>query len=389
MSAIGSVFFKEVTDNLRDRRTLMSSLLFGPLFGPILFAVMMSFMINQTVREADEPLELPVVGQAFAPNLIDFLEQNGATIMDAPDDPQAAVKLGDHDVVLVIPPNFAERFRAAEPARVQLVTDNSNTQTLKSVGHARRLLDAYSARTGLLRLQARGINPLVTQALMVEELDTSTPSGRAVLVLGMMTYLIIFAVLIGGMYLAIDTTAGERERGSLEPLLTLPVPRGSLIIGKIAATCAFMMLSLLLTLSAFVVSLKFVPLETLGMTASFGVAAALQVFLIMLPFVLLGAALMTVVASFTRSYKEAQTWLSAVLFVPTLPIVFAAVNSLRPSIELMAVPSLAQHLLITDLIKNEPIQLPYVLVASLCTMALGVLLTVLAVRLYRREAILG
>lgn len=389
MSTAFTVLRKEVTDNLRDRRTLLSSLLFGPLFGPVLFAVMMSFMINQTVREADEPLDLPVAGKEHAPNLVSFLVQNGATVIDAPEDPQAAVKGGEHDVVLVIPADYPARFRSAEPAPVQLIADNSNSRTLKSVNHARRLLEAYSARTGLLRLQARGISPMVTKAVLVEDIDVSTPSARAVLVLGMMTYFIIFAVLIGGMYLAIDTTAGERERGSLEPLLTLPASRTSLIVGKIAATCVFMMLSLFICLAAFSISLKFIPLESMGMTTNFGMGAAMAVFLIMLPFVLLGAALLTVVASFTRSYKEAQTWLSAVLVVPTLPIVFAAVNSLKPSLELMTVPSLAQHLLITDLIKNEPVQASYVAIACTSTTVLGLFCTWLAVRLYRREAILG
>ena len=75
---------------------------------------------------------------------------------------------------------------------------------------------------------------------------------------------------MGGMYLAIDTTAGERERGSLEPLLSLPVTRDQLMLGKIAATCVFMALSLLLSLVSFYVALKFMPFEKLGMTPNFG-----------------------------------------------------------------------------------------------------------------------
>ena len=86
-----------------------------------------------------------------------------------------------------------------------------------------------------MRLVARGVSPLALRPLNVDEVDVSTPSGRSAILLGMMSYFFIFALLMGGMYLAIDTTAGERERGSLEPLLALPVTRGQLMLGKIIA----------------------------------------------------------------------------------------------------------------------------------------------------------
>jgi sodium transport system permease protein len=194
---------------------------------------------------------------------------------------------------------------------------------------------------------------------------------------------------MGGLYLAIDATAGERERGSLEPLLTVPVPRQTLIYGKVLAACCYMLGSLAIALLAFTVALALVPLEALGMTANFDLAVAFKVFLVAAPFVLLGAALMTVVASFTRSYREAQSYLTIVLLVPTLPILFAGLYSLRPGTWLMAIPSLSQHLLITNLLRDEPLQTMHVLVSATTTLAAGLLLTWLAGRLYQREAILG
>ena len=143
-----------------------------------------------------------------------------------------------------------------------------------------------------------------------QRIDVATPTGRAVVVLGFMTYFVLFAVLMGGLYLAIDSTAGERERGSLEALLSLPVARSSLVGGKILATCAYMCISLALSLTAFVCVFRFVPLERLGMSANLGAGHRAEFFAICLPFVPLGAALMTFVASFTRSYREAQTYLT-------------------------------------------------------------------------------
>ncbi len=383
------VFLKEFVDNFRDRRTLMSALFFGPLFGPALFAVVTSIMVQKTVSDIEKPLEMPVAGAELAPNLVSYLKSNNVDVMDAPADPESAVKSGRHDVVLVIPDDYPEEVTSGRPARLALYADNSNSSAAKNIARARALLDGYSRRLGLLRLQARGVSPQVVHAVAVESIDVSTPAARSVLILGMTSYFILFAILMGGMYLATDTTAGERERGSLEPLLTLPVSRATLIVGKLAATCAYMTLSLALTLLAFGVSLAFVPLEEFGMTTNFGPLVALKVFGLMLPFVLLGAGLLTAVASFTRSYKEAQTYLSVVMLIPTLPIILAAVTALKPSLPLMAVPSLAQHLLITDLIKGEAVRADYAVVATATTLAAGLLLSWIAARLYRREGILG
>jgi sodium transport system permease protein len=205
----------------------------------------------------------------------------------------------------------------------------------------------------------------------------------------MMTYFCLMSMLMGGFYLAIDTTAGERERGSLEPLLALPVRRSELIIGKILAAAAFMAVSLLLTLLSFGVALAFIPLEALGMSANFGPKIILQVFCVMVVFVPLGAGLMTVVASFTRSNREAQTWLSFVLLVPIAPIMFAVINSTRPTAGLMAIPSLSQHLLATSLLRGDQISMLHVAISVGTTLAAGLVLIAIAIKLYQREAILG
>jgi sodium transport system permease protein len=240
-----------------------------------------------------------------------------------------------------------------------------------------------------MRLSARGVSPMVVRPLNIDLIDVSTPSGRSAMLLGMLSYFFIFALLTGGMNLAIDSTAGERERGSLEPLLCLPVTRDRLIFGKIAAACLFMALSLAISLVSFYVTLKFVPLEKLGMTPNFGPAVVGTAFLLLLPFTLLGASLMTLVASFTRSYKEAQTWVSVVLIAPTLPILIVSLLMVRPSTALMLVPSLSQHLLLVGLIRNEPLDSLHVLVSVTATLLAGAALAFICARLYRREGLLG
>ena len=276
MHALLTVFAKEVLENLRARRTLVSALLFGPLFGPILFGAMVSRMLNQGVIESDEPLSITISGGERAPNLERYLESQGVRLhAEALSESAARARVRkDGVLVLLVPAAFAPRFEQARPAPVFVVADSSDSQTRKGADRLHALLAGY----------ASGI-----------------------------------AQLMGGLYLAIDCTAGERERGSLESLLSLPVARAALVGGKILATCAYMCLSLAINLAAFVFVFRFVPLERLGMSANLGVGTALEFFAICLPFVPLGAALMTFVASFTRSYREAQTYLTPILLAVIVP----------------------------------------------------------------------
>jgi sodium transport system permease protein len=391
MRALLTVFAKEFLENLRDRRTLLSALLFGPLFGPILFGAMVSRMLNQSVVEADEPLHMTISGSDHAPGLVRYLESRGVQLKYASLSESAAreaVRGGTAKVILIVPLEYGARFTAAIPAPLLLVADSADSQTRKSADRARLLLGEYGSGIAQLRLQIRGVSPLLAVPVAVNEIDIATPTGRAVVVLGFMTYFVLFAVLMGGLYLAIDTTAGERERGSLEALLSLPVARGSLVGGKILATCAYMCLSLAISLTAFVFVFRFVPLERLGMSANLGVSTALAFFGICLPFVPLGAALMTFVASFTRSYREAQTYLTSVLLVPTLPIAFASIYSLKTNSSLMFIPSLSQHLLMTSVLKDEPVAILDIMASAGSSSVLALILIMLTARHWRRETML-
>jgi sodium transport system permease protein len=394
MSAVTVVCRKEILDNARDRRTVFSTLLFGPLFAPLMFAVMINIMVDRVVSSAEETLQVPILGAERAPNVVDFLRGRG--IERAPDgaprDLESAAEAvrGDAaDLVLIIDESFGADFAAQSGARVTVVFDRSDT---RATGRAQRVLaalGAYSDQIGALRLLARGVHPNVVRPLLVDQYDVSTPAGRSALLLGVLTYFLLFATLMGGLHLAIDTTAGERERKSLEPLLTTPVRRAELLAGKMAATVAFMLLSLALTLAGFAIVLNIVPLEQLGMSSSFSLATAALAFVILAPMAPFGAALLTLVASFTKSYKEAQTYLGLLLLVPTLPVAIATILDVKTTPALMWVPSMSQHLLLTALIKNEPLDVMLVAQSMASTLLLGALLAWLAIKLYEREALLG
>ena len=392
MHAILTVFAKEFRENLRERRTLFSALILGPLLGPLLFAGALSLQIERSAGRADRPVQLALAHPERAPNLAAYLAQSGIAVTpvdyDAPA-ARAAIQAHRHERVLEVTASFAGHLAAGEPAPLVLYADSSDVASAADTEHVRGVLEQYGSVLARLRVLARGVDPLVLAPVAVQDIDVSTPAGRSVVALGTLSYLVLLTMLMGGMYLAIDATAGERERGSLEPLLTVPARRSHLIYGKILAACAYMSLSLVLTVTAFSILLRFVGLERFGMSINFGPWVALRLVLFCLPLVPLGAALMTIVAAYTRSYREAQTYLGLVLLVPTLPLVFAGVMGLRPSLFYMAVPSLSQHFLITSLLRDEPVPGSYFAVSVLATLGIGALLVAIAGRLYRREALLG
>ncbi len=383
---------KEIFESLRDRRTLLSALVLAPLLGPLMFSATMQAVLKKNAAKDELKVEAAVIGADQAPNLLRWLQNQGLQAVPGPTQEAAvpeAVRDGKPRLVLVIPDTYGESFRAARPTGVKLYVDTSDQEARRDQDRLERLLQGYAGQTTALRLAARGMDPSITQAVVVDEIDVSTPASRAQSLLAVLSYFLLFSTLIGGMYLAIDATAGERERGSLEPLLTLPVTRDALVIGKLAATMVFSALSLLLTLGAFTLSLQLVPLQSIGMNANLGPAVMLQVYLAVLPFVPLAAALLTLVASFARSFREAQSWMTGVLLVPTLPIMLAAMSGLKPSLQLMAVPSLSQHFLIARLLRDEPIPFQEWLLSAGGSLLLAAVLLAVVVHLWRREKLLG
>lgn len=391
---IAAVCRNEILDNFRDRRTLFTALVFGPIFGPLLFAIMINVTVSQSIASFEGTLELPIIGTELAPNLTEFLAgREIAPIADHGlkdfDDAIRSVRNTEHDIVLLIEDRFGDELALQTGAHIGLIFDQSNSRAASKLRRARASLAAYSQQIGSLRLLARGIDPIIVRPLIIDEYDVSTASSRSVLLLGVLTYFLLLATLMGGLSIAIDTTAGERERKSLEPLFTAPVTRSTLMAGKMLATMCYMTVSLILTLTSFSISLEFLPLTELGMSSAFGPLSAALAFVVLLPFIPVGAAIMLLVASFTKTYKEAQGYLTVVLLVPTLPLIFASIMNIRPSLNLMVVPSLSQHLLVGQLIRGDLIELEMWLVASLTSLLVGATLAYAAAKFYEREGILG
>jgi len=389
MERIGIVFGKEVLDNLRDRRTLGSAVI-GALLGPLLILMIIIILGQVFFREgAAKPLTLPVIGAERAPNLIAFLQQQNAQIVPGPADPETAVRNGDVELVLIIPPEYPEDFAAGRPAAVRIVEDSSRQSASVSVARARSLLNAYGRQIAALRLVARGVSPAVIQPVMVESVDTATPQSQVLIFLNALPYFLMFALFSGGAGVIIDSTAGERERGSLEPLLINPAARREIVLGKLLAALPFASAVLLLTLGAYAVIFNVVPLEDfIGFRLSIDPLALAGIFLVCLPMIVLATALQMIIATFARNFKEAQTYVGFLPLVPALPGLGLAFIPVRPDLWTMLIPTFGQQILINQFMRAEPVSPANLLISAAVTLALAAGLIVISIRLYDREQII-
>lgn len=374
------VFKKELKDHLRDRRSL-TGVLFGALVGPLLFGVM--FTIVASWSRQDKPLHVPVVGRANAPALMAFLERSGAALSDAPADYEARVRAGTLDLTLIIPDDFATRFKAGESAKLQLVADSSRNQARTNVRRLQLQLSSYSGGLAAQRLLVRGVAPELASPLTVEDVDLATPERLAATLLNIIPLFLVLACFMGGMNVAIDATAGERERGSLESLLLNPVARAQVVVGKWMAAMVFGAVMVLFALVAFVLVAKRVPLQDLGVKVSLSPGTAALMFAAVFPLVLMASAIQMLVATFARSFKEGQTYLQLLLLLPTVPATLLAIAPIQSKPWMHAVPVLGQELLLSELMRAEPV--------SLWPLLLGLVsgVTVTALALYATSRLLG
>jgi len=385
MKSILTVFLKEVRENLRDRRTVLNTLLTGPLMAPLMFVLIINAVISRELDKAEKPLPVPVVGAEYAPNLIEALKQQGAEIKDAPADPERAVREQDADLVLRIPPSYAEAWRKGEPAQVELIFDQSQRDAGGSVSRLRGMLEGYGQRTATMRVIARGLSPTVTRPIVVASRDQSTAQARGGMMFAMLPYFFILGAFIGGMALAIDTTAGERERQSLEPLFANPVPRSQILLGKLSATTSFAFTTLVLSIIAFSIAALFLPTGKLGMALQIGPRFALLTLIVMLPLVFLLASLQTLAAAFAKSYREAQTYLSLLMFVPIVPTLMMSLFPFKTQTWMYGVPLVGQQVTITRLMRGDPVTATEIVLCFAATTALAVLVYLVTARVYRSE----
>jgi len=346
MRATLIVFRKELREGLRDRRALVA-VAFSISFFPALMLLMGNFA--ERIQNEAEDMEIPVEGRENAPNLVAWLDQQpGIGIAPAPPDPVESVRNRESDLVLRIPADYGERFDEARPAELELVADSSRPAASAKARRIERLLERYGQQIGAMRLVARGVSPAVATPLVVERSEVVSERRRVVFqVLGFIPMFLLMNAFMGGMQIAADSIAGERERGSIESLLLNAVPARHLIHGKWGAASAFALLLTGLGLLSCLLVLRFLP-GNMNVSATAG--DWLLVLAVALPLGLLTAALQVVVATYAKSYKEAQTYFGYLMMLPMLPFFAVTFNLIERGTWSAFIPILGHYLMVLDLV---------------------------------------
>ncbi|NLA67429.1 MAG: ABC transporter permease [Gammaproteobacteria bacterium] len=378
-----TVAWKELVDLFRDRRTVVLGLLMGPLLFPVLILGMGAMAEKRARTQLESVLDLPVIGAGHAPSLVRHLGGRDIRAIDPPADPERALREQEHDVVLRIPADFPERWRQSRMATVEILYDSSRQDSQIPVARVREAIGQYGQQVGALRLVSRGISPEAALPVLAARRDVATPESKRGMILMFLPYILIFTGFIGGAYMVIDVTAGERERQSLEPLLATPGSRSALMSGKILAATVLGLLGLVLMLGAVAATLALGPraMQMVSMTPRL----LAMLLLVLAPIVLVGCTLLTLISASVKSVKEAQSYMSVLILLPILPTVVLMVSPVKEQLWQFAVPFLAQNQMVLKLVRSEWIEPMEWLVYFGSGFGLALVLWLLAARLYHSE----
>jgi sodium transport system permease protein len=348
------VLRKEVVDALRDRRTLLRLLVPAVLMGPLMLLAMSSLVASFEARA--EKREVMVAGIEHAPTLRNFIERQTFTVKEAPGDYEAGLR-GTRllEPVLVIRPGFEEGLRRGEAPVVEIVSDSANQRASAGVGAIARLLAGFNQERASLHLAMRGVSPALLRTVEVEERDLASSQARASRITSIIPMFIIVAVLYGALTAALDSTAGERERGSLEPLLMNPVPHGALVAGKWAAVALLGMAVALLANLGFLPAQWLLRSDSLQAMFRFGWQEVGTFLLLQLPLAAAAGALLMAVAIRSRTFKEAQAGSAVVMTLVALAPLVSVLDPGGDAPWYLWVPGLAQNTLMLLVLKGEPL----------------------------------
>ena len=375
LDGVGAVFRKEIVDALRDRRTLLTVLISSVAMGPLVLALLSGLV--SAIEERAERRVVVAAGMEHAPTLANFIARQTFRIEAAPADYEQRLRKSTLDEpVLVVPKDFERKLAAGEPPELTVVSDSSNRQADVGSGRLLRLVDAFNRERGMLLLALRGVSPEALVAVEAQERDLASTRSRAAQFTGMLPFFVLMAVLYGALHAALDTTAGERERGSLEPLLANPASPLALVVGKWGAVAAVAMLIALLSVASFLPASALIRSETLRSLFLFGPAEAAAFLALLVPLAAGLSAVMMAVAIRSKSVKEAQASTTLVVLAASLLPMVSLFNESGDKAWFAWVPALAQYSLMNRVLRGEALAavdvlLPLVVSAVLVVLGLA------------------
>ena len=363
-ATILTIYRKEIVDALRDRRTMLTVLASSVLMGPLVLLAISGLVA--TLEANAEQREVVVAGIERAPTLVNFFERQTYTVKPAPADYEQRLRKAQlADAVVVVPADFEAALVRGDAPIVEVVSDSANQRSQASAGRMTRLLAGFSRERATLTLALRGVSPDALEPVRVEDRDLASTQTRATQITGMLPFFVLMAVLTGALNAALDTTAGERERGSLEPLLMNPAERWVLVLGKWGAVASVGMLIAVLACFSFLPGQWLLRSDTLAAMFQYGVREAMLFLVVLLPFAAAASALLMAVAIRCKTFKEAQASTTVVMLAASLLPLINVFSLGEESPWYLWVPALAQNVLMTRVLKGEAFNVEQLVVPML------------------------
>jgi sodium transport system permease protein len=353
------VWRKEWRDALRDKKSLRMAFLM-PVYFVAVFVASSLFIIHmsqQSRATTSEPIKLSVVGAEQLPALVDWLQERGIQVQAADEKAYQQVQSGQLGYALIVPEDAREKFATGESIELALVFDATNNKLQGALHFVRQQIWSWNARVGSLRLLSRGISPAIVNPVMVRDLNVASDQKMGFFVMASLPMLLILTVFMATVGFSADMTAGERERRSLESLLITPAPSGALLLGKWLNSLSLTFLVLVVELSLLAIAFAYVPFKELGLRVHVTPLDLLVVLVALMSLAIVATALQFLISMFARSFKDAQTYMGLMIFIPMVPLFYTLINPSAYADWFRWVPVLAQQLVVKDLLLGGDVPL--------------------------------
>lgn len=386
------VLRKELKEALRDRRALSMIALFIVLY-PLVLWISLHNIIERSTKADRESTELVLIGAAQVPTLIAQLTQKNISVTQREDMSENEItellRLRKIVAVLKVSAAFTENYQAMRPARIELWYDSAADSQAK-LRRVEFILRGYNAGIAGARLLAHGVSPAALSPIQLQEYDTANSASRSASFIGALLGMFFAAAFFFCLNTAMDSTAGERERRSLEVLLAQPAHPFELIAGKWLATATLAIIGLTIELLAAHFILKWMPLEEIGMSWRMSLPTLLGVCAVSVPLCLFAAAFEIALAMNARSFKEAQTMMGFAVLIPMLPAIVVPMLDLNTALWMYLIPVLSNQTLLRELAKGQELgALPFVLTAASALLLSALAIALATWRLKSERYVLG
>ncbi len=396
---VGIVYKKELTEALRDRRTLISTIVVPLLMFPVLtvgFSAVMVSLLNKAEREIPKVI---VRGGADSPHVLSDLKKfGGLQFVDSTPDWKDRIVNKEVGAAVEIPEGFEASLAQQKPSTIKIYNYKNEIKSEFAANHVEKALKKYSDKVVKERLAARNLAVSVLNPFEIKQENVAPPEkvGGAAIG-GFLGYFVIVLCLQGAMYPAIDLTAGEKERGTMETILSSPVSRMHLVFGKfflvLTAALVTAALSVISMGVSFWASQRLHAFDSgngsdaASLQLHIGMGAIFSVFLMALPLAVMFSAALITIALFAKSYKEAQSYITPLMFVVVIPAIASMLPGVELTPKLALIPILNVSLLCKDLIAGTyHWNVIAMIFGSTCAYAAAALF--LAVKMFQRESVL-